>query len=273
MPEKLSATRLEHRVALVSGGLRGIGLGVVERLLLEGATVVMGDLKAAEDSEVKSALERLGAKAEYLQLDVTQEASWQKAAAAIQGKHSRLDVLVNNAGVEGEGEVESISFESWRRTMSVNLDGVFLGTKTFTPLLAASGKDRRGGSSIVNMSSMLGMVGLAEASPYCATKGAVRLFTKSVAIEFAQKRKPIRVNSVHPGFVRTPLLMIGMERWASRGLAPNAQVLIDGLAQQTPIGRIAEPEEIGSVVAFLASDDSSYMTGTELVVDGGWTAQ
>jgi NAD(P)-dependent dehydrogenase (short-subunit alcohol dehydrogenase family) len=265
--------RLTGRVALVSGGLRGIGLGCVERLLAEGAKVLVADLTPAEDSETISVLKKLGANAQYLRLDVAREEDWQAAETFIRERHGRLDILVNNAGTECVGVVQSLELSAWRRVMSINVDGVFLGTKTFTELLAQSGKGRRAGSSVINISSMLGLVGFSEVSAYCATKGAVRLFTKSVAIEFAQKRTPIRVNSVHPGFVRTPLLLAGMERWAKQSKLESGQMLIDSVAQQTPIGRIAEPDEVAAVVAFLASDDASYVTGAELVVDGGWTAQ
>ena len=265
--------RLEGRVALVTGGLRGIGIAVVERLLEEGAEVVLADLKADEDAEVADTLKRLGQAASYVQLNVAIENEWERAVAEIEKRFSRLDILVGNAGVDCVGPVETTSLEAWRRIMSINVDGLFLGTKHCTALMSATGKRTRGGASIVNISSIMGLVGYSETSAYNASKGAARLFSKSTAIEFAQKRMAIRVNSVHPGFVRTPLLMIGMQRWADQGLAPSAQALIDGLDAATPLGRIAEPSEIAAAVAFLASDDASYMTGSELVVDGGWTAQ
>jgi NAD(P)-dependent dehydrogenase (short-subunit alcohol dehydrogenase family) len=153
------------------------------------------------------------------------------------------------------------------------VDGVFLGTKTFTPLLAETGKSTQFGSSVINISSIMGLVGYTDTSAYNAGKGAVRLFTKSVAIEFATKRTPIRVNSIHPGFVKTPLLEIGMRKWVALGMAEKAQDLIDALAAATPNGRLAESSEIAGAAFFLASDDSSYCTGSELVIDGGWTAQ
>jgi NAD(P)-dependent dehydrogenase (short-subunit alcohol dehydrogenase family) len=150
---------------------------------------------------------------------------------------------------------------------------VFLGTKTFQPLLARAGASTPYGSSIVNISSIMGIVGMGEVSAYNASKGAVRLFTKSNALEFADAGIPIRVNSVHPGFVETPLLHKGMERWAARDGSVTAGELIAAMAQTTPVKRLAQPVEIGKVVAFLASDDASYMTGSEVVVDGGWTAR
>ena len=264
--------RLQDRVAFVSGGLRGIGLAIAERYLAEGAKVVLADLPAPGDKAVVSVLSRLGEQASYCQLDVAQELGWQQAERSVRANLGRLDVLVNNAGVDCTGAVESLEYSAWRRIMSINVDGVFLGTKTFTPLLAQTGKGTPFGSSIINISSILGLVGYVDTSAYNTGKGAVRLFTKSVAVEFARKRTPIRVNSIHPGFVKTPLLEIGMQKWVAMGLADKAQDLIDGLAAATPNGRLAESSEIAGAAYFLASDDSSYCTGSELVVDGGWTA-
>ncbi len=265
-------TRLAGKVALVSGALRGIGLAVAERYLAEGARVVLTDLAPADATNVLDTLQRLGANADYVQMDVAHEAQWRNAEAYVRAQHGRLDILVNNAGIDCTGAVESLEYEAWRRIMSINVDGVFLGTKTFTPLLAETGAKTRYGSSVINISSIMGLVGYADTSAYNAGKGAVRLFTKAVAIEFAQKRTPIRVNSIHPGFVNTPLLEIGMRKWVALGMAEKPQDLIDALAAATPVGRLAQPEEIAGAAFFLASDDSSYCTGSELVIDGGWTA-
>jgi NAD(P)-dependent dehydrogenase (short-subunit alcohol dehydrogenase family) len=166
-----------------------------------------------------------------------------------------------------------LAMKDWRRIMDINVDGVFLGVKTFTPLLAECGTQFRGGSSIVNVSSIMGLVGYNEVSAYNASKGAVRMFTKGIAVEFAQKKMPIRANSLHPGFVVTPLLHEGFQRWVDKGFAEKPQDLVDAVAGQTPMGRLAEPAELASGVFFLASEDSAYMTGAELVMDGGWTAQ
>jgi NAD(P)-dependent dehydrogenase (short-subunit alcohol dehydrogenase family) len=268
-----SATRLAGRVAMVTGALRGIGIAIVERYLAEGAEVVLADLKADSDPDVLAVMQRLGQAASYVRVDVAQEADWEAAAKVVRDRFGRLDILVNNAGVDCVGPVETLGLDAWRRIMGVNVDGVFLGTKHFTTLLSDTGKTTAAGSSIINISSIMGLVGYSETSAYNASKGAVRLFSKATAIEFAQKRMAIRVNSIHPGFVKTPLLDIGMQRWADEGLAPSAQALIDGLDSATPLGRIARPEEIAGAAYFLASDDSSYCTGSELVVDGGWTAQ
>jgi len=264
---------LQGRVALVSGALRGIGLAIAERYLAEGSTVVLTDLAAAEDPSIAHLLTRLGAAASYLHLDVASEEQWQAAERALRARHGRLDILVNNAGIDCTGAVESLALADWHRIMSINVDGVFLGTKTFTNLLTESGRSTRFGSSIINISSIMGLVGYADTSAYNAGKGAVRLFTKAVAIEFATKRTPIRVNSIHPGFVNTPLLEIGMRKWVALGMAKKPQDLIDQIAAATPNGRLAQPSEIAGAAYFLASDDSSYCTGSELVIDGGWTAR
>lgn len=264
--------RLGGRIALVSGALRGIGRAIAECLADDGATTILTDLDGEGDSEPRAALAAIPGAA-YIRLDATDEAGWQAARDHVERQFGRLDILVNNVGADLTGKVQDISLADWRRLMTLNMDTVFLGTKTFQPLLARSGASTPYGSSIVNISSIMGLVGMSEVSAYNASKGAVRLFTKSNALEFADAGVPIRVNSVHPGFVETPLLHKGMERWAARDGSVTARQLIEAMAATTPIKRLAQPIEIGRVVAFLASDDSSYMTGSEVVVDGGWTAR
>lgn len=266
------STRLNGRVALVSGALRGIGRAIAECLAADGATTIITDLDAEDSPEVAAALSKITGSA-YIRLDATEESAWQAARDRVERDHGRLDILVNNVGADLTGKVQDLELTAWHRLMALNLDSVFLGTKTFQPLLAKTGAETPYGSSIVNISSIMGLVGMAEVSAYNASKGAVRLFTKSNALEFADAGVPIRVNSVHPGFVETPLLWQGMERWAQRDGTQTAQQLVDAMAQTTPVKRLAQPVEIGKVVAFLASDDASYMTGSEVVVDGGWTAR
>jgi len=269
----MGTKHLEGRVALVTGGLRGIGRAVVDRFLREGAVVVLGDLSPESDSLVATTLRELGPNAHYLQLDVGDESHWAAAHRRVGEGWDRLDVLVNNAGIDLVGAVQDLRLEDWRRLMRVNLDGVFLGVRAFVELMTAAGRESRGGASVINVSSIMGLVGYAETSAYNASKGGVRLLTKALAIEFAAAGRRIRVNSVHPGFVETPLLLKGMQRWVDEGKVESTQHLIDGVAAQTPIGRLAQPDEIAAVIQFLACDESSYVTGSELVVDGGWTAR
>lgn len=266
------AGRLDGRVALVSGALRGIGRAIAQCLATDGATTIITDLDAEDSEAVASAIAAMPG-CSYIRLDATMEEAWQAARDRVMAAHGRLDILVNNVGADLTGKVQDLELATWRRLMTLNMDTVFLGTKTFQPLLAQSGAATPYGSSIVNISSIMGLVGMGEVSAYNASKGAVRLFSKSNALEFADAGVPIRVNSVHPGFVDTPLLRQGMERWAARDGTLSADDLIDQMAQTTPIKRLAQPIEIGKVVAFLASDDASYMTGSEVVVDGGWTAR
>ena len=268
-----AAHRLLGRVAFISGGLRGIGLAIARRFVAEGASVVLSDLDSDDSPLVHETLASLGEGASYVAADVTSEADWARAAAHVEARHSRLHILVNNAGIDLTGPVETLALDAWRRIMAINVDGVFLGTRQFVPLLAQCGADIRGGASIINVSSIMGLVGYSEVSAYNASKGAVRTFTKGIAIEFATKRMPIRANSLHPGFVLTPLLHAGFQRWVDKGFSESSQDLIDGMAATTPNGRLAEPDEIAGAAFFLASEDSSYMTGGELVIDGGWTAQ
>ena len=267
------AQRLTGRIAFISGGLRGIGLACAERLLAEGAEVVVSDLDAADSEIAASVMARLGQAASYLQADVTSEEDWQRACGHVTERHGKLHILVNNAGIGPTSPVESMTLDDWRRVMAINVDGVFLGVRTFTPLLAQSGTKVTGGASIINISSMYGIVGAVDTSAYNASKGAVRLFTKGIALEFATKKMPIRANSLHPGMIETPMMDNGFQAVVDKGLAGSVQELKDHMKSLTPLGRLGQPEDLAAGVFFLASADSAFMTGAELVMDGGWTAQ
>ena len=269
----LGSQRLQGRVALVSGGLRGIGLACVERFLAEGAEVVVCDLDAADSPVAVQTMARLGQAASYVEANVTREEDWSRALDHVTGRHGRLHVLVNNAGIGPTSAVQATTMDAWRHVMAVNVDGVFLGVRTFTDLLAKCGGEVAGGSSIINVSSMYGIVGAVDTSAYNASKGAVRLFTKGIALEFATKKMPIRANSLHPGMIETPMMDNGFQALVDQGLAESVQQLKDGMVALTPLGRLGQPEDLAAGVFFLASADSAFMTGAELVMDGGWTAQ
>jgi len=270
---ELGSRRLEDRVAFISGGLRGIGLAIAERYLAEGAEVILSDLDEEESASVGEVLKRLSGAVSYLSADVSVEQDWMRARDFVEKRHGRLDILVNNAGMGIAGKVEAITPDEWRKQMTINVDGVFLGTKYFIPIMVQPRTNMRGGTSIINISSIAGMVGYSETSAYCASKGAIRTFTKCVAIEMATRKLPIRVNSIHPDYVRTPFLNSGFQRLVDQGVAESLDALIGNVAAATPVGRLAEPSEIAGAAFFLASNDSSYVTGAELIVDGGWTAQ
>ena len=256
------AGRVVGKMALVSGAATGIGRSIAERLSLEGARVVVADMDEKRGTTVVAGIQDSGGDALFINLDVTEERSWQAAITATESEFGRLDILVNNAGIAIVESVDEMSFDDWRAVMAVNIDGVFLGTKH-----AVAAMRRTGGGSIVNISSILGLTGLEKLSAYCASKGAVRLFTKAVALECGRNGSGIRVNSIHPGYIRTAMV----EDTCRRDYGDISTGLAE-LGKLHPIGRIGEPEEIAAGVLYLASDESKFVTGSELAIDGGYTA-
>ena len=250
--------RLEGKVAFISGGARGMGACEARLFAAEGARVAIGDVLEEEGRELAASIGESGGECLYLPLDVTSQSQWESAIAATVQRFGRLDILVNNARIGGTGDlVEDTAETDWDRVMDINAKGVFLGTRAAIPEMRKSG-----GGSIVNISSQLGLVGVDNSSPqYQASKGAVRLFTKATAIQYAGEN--IRANSVHPGPIVTPMTEAG------RADAARYEVTV----ARIPLGRYGQPEEVANGVLFLASDESSFMTGSELVIDGGWTAQ
>lgn len=238
--------RLEGKVAIVTGGARGIGRASAELFAEEGATVIAADLSLGEaftDSRIR-----------FVEHDVTDEASWATLVEGVIAEHGRIDVLFNNAGIVGSYEpVDSITLEDWRRVFATNVDGAFHGVRAVVPHMR-----RTGGGSIVNTSSIWGIAGAAGVAAYTAAKGAVRLFSKNVALSYVGDG--IRSNSLHPGIIDTPLI------------AAQDAALTQGVVDVTPMGRLGTAREIAYGALFLASDESSYMTGAELVIDGGYTA-
>ncbi len=253
--------QVEGKVALVTGGASGIGAACAAVLAREGAAVVLTDLDDAGGAAVAARIRGMGGSAAYLRQDVTDEARWIEVVAEVERLHGRLDVLVANAGIAVMGPVFEMSLADWRRQMAVNLDGVFLAVKHAVPAMR-----RAGGGSVIIMSSVAGIRGSAGLAGYSASKGAVRLFAKSVAMECAGARDGVRVNSVHPGIIATAI-------WDKMDARRNAALDPREIAASTvPIGVAGEAEDIANGVLFLASDASRHMTGAELVIDGGMTA-
>lgn len=248
--------RLEGKVAFISGGARGMGAVEAQMFAKEGARVGIGDV-LEEGHTVAAEISDAGGDCFFVHLDVTSESEWRSAIDRVVAEYGRLDILVNNAGVSQWGLVHETSEADWDHVMDINAKGVFLGSKVAIPAMIDSG-----GGSIINISSQLGIVGTEMSSAqYQSSKGAVRLLTKLTAMQYAEQG--IRCNSVHPGPINTPMTQ------ARRGDPGNYERMISRI----PMGRYGEPEEIANGVLYLASDESGWMTGSELVLDGGWTAQ
>ena len=249
--------RLENKVALISGGARGMGAVEAHLFAAEGAKVVIGDILEEEGRQTEAAVNAAGGACIFVRLDVTNEEDWDAAVATAVSQFGKLDVLVNNAGISSTGRIEDLTVAEWDRTLNINAKGVFLGTKAAIPEMR-----RAGGGSIINISSGAGIAPAPGTSgAYAASKGAVRIPSKSTAVQYA--RENIRCNSVHPGPIETPMLR------SARGSGTQLDDTID----RVPLGRIGTPEEIAYGVLYLASDESSFVTGSELVIDGGRTAQ
>jgi 3(or 17)beta-hydroxysteroid dehydrogenase len=250
--------RVQDKVALVTGGASGIGLAAATLFAEEGAAVVIAD---RDEAAGRSAAAALAPRASFQRLDVTREDDWVAVTDAVMREYGRLDILVNSAGVVLFKDIEQTTLDEWRTLMAINLDGTFFGCKHAVRVMKG-----RGGGAIVNMSSVAGLIGAGNLAAYSASKGGVRLLTKSVALHCARKGYNIRCNSVHPSFADTPMLqgMIASAR--------NPEKLAANFATAAPLGRLAQPIEIARTILFLASDESAFTTGAELVVDGGLTA-
>ncbi|MEW6168697.1 MAG: glucose 1-dehydrogenase [Pseudomonadota bacterium] len=267
----LKAFELSGKVALVTGAGRGIGAQIARTLAAAGARVMATDIDGANAAATAAAIVQAGGTAQSAAQDVTQEAAWEDIVAQSVSQLGGLDVLVNNAGIESMSFVADTSLEAFRRIMAVNVEGVFLGIKHAVRAMRPGGAAGRGGS-IVNLSSVAGLIGSPGLSAYCASKGAVRLLTKATAVECGALKLGIRVNSVHPGIVRTDMGASVISGMARLGLVPDAAAA-EGLVQMMhPIGT-CEPDDVARAVLFLASEASRRTTGAELLVDGGMTAQ
>ncbi len=255
---------MSKKVALITGGASGIGLAAAQAMAKAGHHVVLADIQteAADASVEQFRSEQLSASS--VQLDVSSEDAWCAAIEQVQKELGRLDVLVNNAGIGEAGTLESTSLDAFNRVMAINVNGVFLGCKYAIPLM-----ERSGGGSVINVSSIFGIVADQLTVAYSASKGAVRTMTKAIALDCASRNSGVRVNSIHPGFVETQMVKGAAEVIPAEIIEPYAARTVG----QTPMGRFGQPDELGDVIAFLASDASRYMTGSEVTVDGGFTAR
>lgn len=252
--------RVQDKVALITGGASGLGAESARRLAREGAAIVLTDMAAEAGQAVADEIMAEGHTAVFMPQNVTDEARWAEVVADVLARFGRLDVLVNSAGIaSGGGSLLNVTFEDWRNMISVNLDGTFLGMKAVAPTMVEAGR-----GSIINLSSILGKVGLAGAPAYCASKGGVLMLTKSTALELAPLG--VRVNSVHPGFIETPMVINSIQN------SENGNEMRDTIISRHAMGRLGVAREIADGIVFLASDESSFMTGAELVIDGGYTA-
>lgn len=260
--------QVQGKAALVTGGASGIGAAVAELLAREGASVAVTDIDELRGPELVAGVGKAGHEAIFLHQDVTSEARWVEVVAEIEKRYGRLDILVSNAGIGiGVPSIVDMSLEDWRMQTAINLDGVFLSVKHCLPAMRRGGA----GGSIILMSSLAGLRGSPGLSGYSATKGAVRLFAKSIAMECASIGDGIRVNSVHPGIIDTPIW--GKLPAGAQISGTNAPIDPHERAKlATPLGRAGQASEIASGVLYLASDASRYVTGTELVIDGGMNA-
>lgn len=250
--------RFAGKVAFVTGAASGIGKVTAQLFAEAGAKVVVADINEADGAAVAAGI---GENATFVALDVTQEASWRDAFGQAEATFGGVNHLINAAGISPGDTIENASYEHWRKINAICLDGVFLGCKHGVPLI-----DRSGGGSIVNISSVAGLLGVPHLSSYSAAKAGVRNLTKSVAMHCTKQGYAIRCNSIHPGSVETPIL-------AQVHDGPMDERHVQARAKAIPMRRIGQPEEIAKPILFLASDDASFITGIELVVDGGYTAR
>jgi NAD(P)-dependent dehydrogenase (short-subunit alcohol dehydrogenase family) len=260
------------KVALVTGAAKGIGAACAATLARHGASVVVADIDEPAGRAVVDAIVSEGGSAAFMRLDVTDERQWQQTVNAIVDRHGGLDVLVNNAGIAIVHTLLETSLAEWRRVHAVNLDSVFIGTRSAVEVMRPGGRSGRGGS-IINLSSVGGLIGAEGLTSYCSAKGGVRLFTKAVAVECGRAGYGIRVNSVHPGNTDTPMFRQELEDMRSKGAVASTEEALKFYMDMQVLPEIGQPQDIAAMVLFLAADAARFITGAEFVVDGGLTAQ
>jgi 3(or 17)beta-hydroxysteroid dehydrogenase len=254
----MATGRLAGKSAFITGGASGLGRAMALAFAAEGAQVAIADIDEARGHEVAK---EIGGKAIFLRHDVTDEQQWTANLAETARHFGHLDTLINNAGVGVRGNVETTTLEQWRWVNAVNLDGPFLGCKHAIAYIAKSG-----GGAIINISSVAGLIGARDSAAYCASKGGVRLLTKSVALHCAHRRNGVRCNSIHPVYTDTPMV----DQMVAESKAPDK--MRQALNDMIPVGRLGTPEELAAMALYLVSDDARFVTGAEFVFDGGYTA-
>ena len=263
---------VNDKVALVTGAAKGIGAATAKVLAHNGALVIVSDIDEKNGEKIAADINDHGGKAQFMRLDVTSESEWQLIVDTIVELHGGLDVLVNNAGIAIVSPILELSLEAWRREHAINLDSVFLGTKKAIEVMRPEGKSGRGGS-IINFSSVGGMIGGEGLASYCSSKGGVRTFTKAAAVECGRAGYNIRINSVHPGNTLTDMLEQEWQDMLDQGRVESIEDARQFYMDMQVLQDIGQPEDLGAMVLFLASDAAKFITGSEFVVDGGLTAQ
>lgn len=266
-------SELKGRVAFITGAARGIGAAAARGLAEAGASVFLTDVLDDKGAETTAALKKSGHQADYHHLDVSSEDHWTKAILACELTFGGLDILINNAGVFWLKPIAQTTIEAFRKMQSINVEGVFLGMKHAIPAIAKRSAQWPGGGAIVNISSVAGLTGASMAVAYNASKGAVRLMTKGAALECAGAGLNIRVNSVHPGVIETAMGQQVIDEYAASGAPGGANAIRDQMIQMHPLGRLGVASDVANAIVFLSSDRSGFMTGSEVVVDGGMTAR
>jgi 3alpha(or 20beta)-hydroxysteroid dehydrogenase len=262
---------LKDRVAFVSGAARGIGRETVLALARQGAAVFAADILHKELDQLGELGRKENLPIRTIRMDVTSPQDWSGAAEQIGAAFQRLDIMVNNAGMMDSRSFFDTELEDLRKTMRVNMESMFIGAKAMLPLLRRGGEANRAGASVINICSTYGEVAGPWNVAYCTSKGAVRMFTKALAVDLAQAKTNIRVNAIQPGAINTTMLKGSVGAFIEAGVLPNVEALDQMLESMTPMGRMGEPDDIAGVVAFLASDAAKFMTGAVLTADGGFT--
>lgn len=265
--------RLQDVTAIVTGGAGGIGAATCRQLARAGAKVVIADVAEASGEQLAAQLQQQGLAAAFQRLDVASDASWQALRTRVLADFGAPGVLVNNAGIDVVKDSFATTPDEWDRLFAVNMKGMYLGCRALAKDMHEVSVRRGRLSSIVNMSSICGLIGVAFQTAYCASKGAVRLYTKALALEYAALGIKVRVNSIHPGTVDTAFAAQCLKELGEVGFAPSPSEARAAIARAHPIGHMADPDEIADAIVFLACDESRFLTGSELVADGGYTAQ